>query len=84
MAKAATRSKPLRLICARQAFRREDFTLCIPDQSFDISLYLMDQKGFCISQYDFAADSNIVQRFANKNIKYVVVSDTLMERERAV
>jgi hypothetical protein len=63
--------------------KREEFVLSIPDQSFDISLYFMDQKGFPISRDHLVNDTTVADRFLKKNIKYIVVSDTTLEREIA-
>lgn len=62
--------------------RREDFILSIPDFSFDISLYFMDQKGFTIAKTDFVADTVVINHFLGKNIKYVVMSDTTLQSEK--
>jgi hypothetical protein len=63
--------------------KREDFVLSIPDQSFDISLYFMDQKGFCISRDHLMHDTTVTDQFLHKKIKYVVVSDTALKQQRA-
>ncbi|PBQ31615.1 hypothetical protein CNR22_07485 [Sphingobacteriaceae bacterium] len=63
--------------------KREDFVLSIPDQSFDISLYFMDQKGFTISRDHLMNDSTVADRFLKKNIKYLVISDTTLKRQIA-
>jgi len=66
----------------KAGIKRDDFVLAVPDISFDVSLYMMDQKGFVIARNDFEADTGIVKRkFTNKNIKYLVISDTLVKRE---
>lgn len=67
----------------RAGITRTDRMLCIPDGSFDISLYLMDQKGFGISRNDFQGDSTVMYSFVGRHIKYLVISDTLVEREKA-
>jgi hypothetical protein len=58
---------------------REDRTLCIPDQSFNISLYFIDQKGYQISRKHFLEDTNVINNFRNKNLKYLVLSDTTLK-----
>jgi hypothetical protein len=64
--------------------KREDFVLSIPDQSFDISLYFMDQKGLTISRDHIEHDSTVVmQQLKKREIKYVVLSDTVVKREKA-
>ena len=63
--------------------KREDFVLVIPDQSFDISLYFMDQKGFPISRDHFMNDTTVAEQFLKKNIKYLVMSDTTLKQQIA-
>lgn len=55
--------------------KREDLTLSIPDESFDVSLYLMDQKGYTVSREKFLADSSIIKTFVDKKMKYLVFYD---------
>lgn len=62
---------------------REDFVLSIPDQSFDISLYFMDQKGYTISRDHLMNDTTVADRFLKKNIKYLVISDTTLKQQIA-
>ena len=63
--------------------RREDFVLSIPDQSFDISLYFMDQKGYTISRDHLMNDTTVADRFLTKNVKYLVLSDTSLKKQTA-
>lgn len=63
--------------------KREDFVLSIPDQSFDISLYFMDQKGFGINKEHLIHDTTVADRFLKKGIKYIVLSDTFLKKEIA-
>lgn len=63
--------------------KREDFVLSIPDQSFDISLYFMDQKGFTISRDHLLNDTTVADRFLTKNVKYLVLSDTTLKNQIA-
>lgn len=63
--------------------KRDDIVLSIPDPSFNISLYFMDQKGFTITRDHLINDSLVTDLFLNKNIKYVVLSDTSLKNERA-
>lgn len=62
--------------------KREDFVLSIPDFSFDVSLYFLDQKGFTIARQHFKEDATVLNQFLNKNIKYVVMSDTTLQSEK--
>jgi len=67
----------------RHGIKREDWVLSIPDQSFNISLYFMDQKGFGVARYHLTEDSLVLDKFMNRNIKYVVINDTMVKRERS-
>lgn len=62
---------------------REDLVLSIPDQSFDISLYFLDQKGFTISRDHLMNDTTVADRFLTKNVKYLVLSDTNLKNQTA-
>lgn len=61
---------------------RTDKVLSIPDFSFDVSLYLMDQKGYTVAREHITTDTTVVERFADR-VKYVVLSDTNLKKERA-
>lgn len=61
---------------------RTDKVLSIPDQSFDVTLYLMDQKGYTVARQHITSDTTVVERFMDK-VKYIVLSDTNLSRERA-
>ncbi|WP_317899710.1 ArnT family glycosyltransferase [Aurantibacillus circumpalustris] len=63
--------------------KREDFVLAIPDQSFDISLYFMDQKGFPISRDHFINDTTVADQFLKKHVKYLVMCDTTLKQQIA-
>jgi hypothetical protein len=65
----------------KAGIKREDLTLSIPDESFDVSLYLMDQKGFTISREAFIGDSSVIRSFVSKKIKYVVLNDPSLKNE---
>ena len=71
-------TKPLETIIPdlrKAGIDRKDRVLSIPDESFNITLYLMDQKGLTLSEQRFA-DSNLVKRFiSEENLKYVVVNN---------
>jgi hypothetical protein len=56
--------------------------LSIPDYSFDISLYLMDQKGYTVTRDHLVNDTTVMARFMNK-VKYVVLSDTTLQKTKA-
>jgi hypothetical protein len=67
----------------KHGIKREDFVLSIPDQSFDISLYFMDQKGFTIAGQHMKNDSMVTDQFLNRKVKYLVMSDTTLKKEIA-
>lgn len=67
----------------KHGIKREDFVLSIPDQSFDISLYFMDQKGYTISRDHLMNDTTVADRFLTKHIKYMVISDTTLKKQIA-
>jgi hypothetical protein len=67
----------------KHGIKREDFVLVIPDQSFDISLYFLDQKGFPISRDHFMNDTTVADRFLTKGIKYMIISDTTLKQQTA-
>lgn len=66
----------------KAGIKREDFVLSIPDQSFDISLYLMDQKGYTISPDHLEHDTTVMDRFIPR-VKYIILSDTSLKRHTA-
>jgi hypothetical protein len=73
------RVEDIRPVLRQAGISRRDFVLSIPDQSFDISLYFMDQKGFTIARDHLQWDPNVAVRFLDK-VKYVVLSDTTLKR----
>jgi hypothetical protein len=77
------RIEEFRPVLRKHGIKRTDFTLVIPDPSFDISLYFLDQKGYGIMRQHFQSDSLIMEHFRQKPIRYVVMSDTVLKRERA-
>lgn len=58
--------------------KREDKVLSIPDPSFNITLYLMDQKGYTATEQMLKDDTLLIQKFKEKGIKYLVVNDTTL------
>ncbi len=77
------RIEDIRTALREHGIKREDRVLSIPDQSFDISLYFMDQKGYTIAKHHLIGDTTVADRFFARNIKYVVLSDTNLKRETA-
>lgn len=72
-----------RPVLRAHGIKREEQVLSIPDQSFNISLYFMDQKGHSISREHFMMDSTVYRHFRNKNIRYLVLSDTNLKVQPA-
>lgn len=56
--------------------KRTDKVISIPDPSFNITLYLMDQKGFTLTEQQLKNDSLIIDHFKTLGAKYVVINDT--------
>jgi hypothetical protein len=70
-------------VLRKNGIKREDLVLSIPDPSFNISLYFMDQKGYTITRDHLLNDTLVTDHFLNKGIKYVIVSDTTLINEIA-
>jgi hypothetical protein len=82
--KSVEKVKDLTPALREHGIKREDMVLSIPDQSFDISLYFMDQKGLTVSYDHIEHDSTVVdQQLKRREIKYVVLSDTAVKRYKA-
>lgn len=77
------RIEDIKPVLRAHGIKREDKVLSIPDMSFDISLYFMDQKGYTIAREHLINDTTVADRFFKRNIKYVVLSDTNLKREIA-
>lgn len=69
-----------RPVMRKHGIERTERVLTVPDQSFNIALYFMDQKGYGISRDHFENDSTIISHFRHKNIKYFVMMDTTMKQ----
>jgi hypothetical protein len=61
---------------------RTDKVISTPDQSFDISLYFMDQKGYTIAKHHFTEDSLVLEKVMKNNAAYLIMSDTTLKAER--
>lgn len=72
-----------RPVLRAHGIRREEHVLSVPDQSFDISLYFLDQKGHTISREHFMLDSTVGRHFINKGIRYMILSDTFLKSQPA-
>jgi hypothetical protein len=60
--------------------QRNDFVVSIPDPSFNISLYLMDQKGFTETEETLTKDENKLATLRQQNVKYIILSDSNLIR----
>jgi hypothetical protein len=58
--------------------KREDKVISAPDPSFNISLYLMDQKGFTATEQSLQADTLKVNEYIALGAKYLVLTDTTL------
>jgi hypothetical protein len=70
-------------ILKEHGIRRTERILSIPDYSFNISLYFMDQKGFGITREHLEMDSTVTDLFKGRDVHYVVLSDTSLKKTRA-
>jgi len=62
--------------------KRTDPMLVEQDGSFDISLYLMDQKGYTTFGGKFKDSAEIHQAIIHRNLKYLLVTDSnLMKKD---
>ncbi len=62
---------------------RNDKVLVIPDGSFNIALYMMDQKGYPIDRNHFHENADIIKPFLKKGIEYLILADTTLMQEPA-
>lgn len=60
--------------------KRTDFVISIPDQSINISLYLMDQKGFTDYGYGLRGEEKI-NRLIKMGAKYLFINDSSLYKE---
>jgi hypothetical protein len=52
-----------------------DIVLCIPDESYNVNLYLMNQKGYTLGYVNPLTKEYLNKWLKEKNIKYIFVSD---------
>ncbi|MBK8369098.1 MAG: glycosyltransferase family 39 protein [Bacteroidetes bacterium] len=79
--------KPLETITPQLrsfGINRNDLVLSAPDPSFNISLYLMDQKGFTATSDVVVSDSTTIKNYIEKGLKYVVLNDTTLYSKSAI
>ncbi len=56
--------------------KREDKVISIPDQSINISLYLMDQKGYTDYGQDESNNQMSIKKCMELGAKYLIINDT--------
>lgn len=61
--------------------KREDKVISVPDPSFNITLYLMDQKGFTETEKSLNNDSLRVKNDIDLGAKYIIINDTSILRK---
>ncbi len=63
--------------------KRTDMFLSIPDESFDITLYLMDQKGLSIPAFDYNDTVRIPTIMEKRKYDYLVLIDPNIKQYKA-
>jgi hypothetical protein len=61
--------------------KRDDKVISVPDPSFNITLYLMDQKGFTETEKSLNNDSLRVKNDIDFGAKYIIINDTSILRK---
>ena len=67
----------------RAGIKRTDLFLALPDESFNISLYLMDQKGETIPAFDYNDTTKLPSIMAEKKYAYLVLIDASIKSQKA-
>ncbi len=70
-------------VLRQHGIRREQNVISIPDQSFNISLYFLDQKGFTVARQHLEKDSTVLERVMSRGAEFIVLSDTTLKAQRA-
>lgn len=79
--------KPLETISPflrEMGIKREDKVISIPDQSFNITLYLMDQKGFSGTGLNFQTDTNFIDKKIKQGANYLIINDAEIKKEPGI
>lgn len=63
---------------------RSDKVVSIPDPSFNVTLYLMDQKGFTGMGVADYSDTTFIKNDIGKGARYLVINDTALKKEKGV
>ena len=61
--------------------RRDDIVASIPDQSPNISLFFMDQKGYTSLYQDGKSIKEQLDFFINRGARYLIINDTSLYQE---
>jgi len=62
--------------------KRDDKVISIPDQSINITLYFMDQKGFTDFGYSELEGAARMKKFVEMGAKYLIINDkTLLDKD---
>jgi hypothetical protein len=69
-------------VLRQHGIKRHDRVLSIPDHSFNVTLYLMDQKGYTVARDHIMNDTTVMDRFMSK-VDYIVLSDTTLKDQAA-
>ena len=63
--------------------KRTDMFLSIPDESFNISLYLMDQKGQTVSAFDYNDTLLMPALMQKRKYDYLILIDPNIKEQKA-
>lgn len=63
---------------------RTDRVICLDDQSINIALYLMDQKGYTRFGYGSFSDKDRINFAIEKGCKYLILSDEEIKRSKDI
>ncbi len=61
---------------------RNDSVICLIDESPNVALYFMDQKGYSFSRDQFMNDSLTMQKLLSHRIPYLVLTDSNLRAEK--
>jgi len=78
-------NKPLETIVPslrRLGIKRDDVFISVTDESPNISLYFMDQKGYAFSRDQFASDSLSLEKKILPGVKYLMLTDTNLKTQK--
>lgn len=70
-------------VLRQHGISRDQKVISIPDQSFNISLYFLDQKGFTVARHHLEQDTTVLERVMSRGAEFVVLSDPTLTGQRA-